>query len=261
MISWLVLLPLSHALVLNSAPSSAPAAHSFDQLLDLLLDEKHFRSQLEQQVQELRDELSIEKLAFDLQRNKTLTELEAFQRAFIKEKSNRFHLEQAYTRLTMDFHHLSLEHSVLKKMYTNLETDFHNVTKSNNRLDKYVQNVSAKHDILEGKHDALAKLNAELVEKVKNQSAESTANKQTIAITTNGINELNQTSITMLNGVRTELAANHADIASNRINIGTNRADVATNKADIVTIQADVTVLKRKQGNYLFVFWKLHKES
>ena len=47
----------------------------------------------------------------------------------------------------------------------------------------------------------------------------------------------------------------------NRVNIGTNRADVATNKADLVTIQADVTVLKRKQGNNLFVFWKLHKES
>ena len=212
MITWLVLLPLSHALVLNAAPSSAPAAHSFDQLLDLLLDEKHFRSQLEQEVKELRDELSIEKLAFDLQRNKTLAELEAFQRAFIKEKLNRFHLEQAYTRLTMDFHNLSLEYSALKKMYTNLETDFQNVSKSNNWLDKYVQNVSAKHDILELKHDALAKLNAELVEKVKNQSAESTANKHAIAIVANDINELNRTSITMLNDVHIELAANYADI-------------------------------------------------
>ena len=190
--------------------------------MDLLLDEKHSRIQLEQQVQELRDELSTQKLAFDQQRNKTLAELDAFQRAFLKEKSNRFNLEQVYTRLMIDFHNLSMEHTALKKFNTNLETEVQNLSESNNSLYKYVQNISAKHD-------ALAKLNTALTEKVNNLSVESTENKQTFA---NVIDVLNQTSIASFNILRTDL-------------------DLAKRKADIVTIRANMADLTQKQGNYL----------
>ena len=225
-IIWFSLLALSNAFVLDSSSTpSAPTAHNFEQLLDLLLDEKHFRTQLEQQVQELRDELTTEKLAFEQQRNVTFVKLDEFQRAFDKEKSNRFHLEQAYTRLTMDFHNLSLEHDALKRNNTDLEAN--------------LRNVSVKY--------------AGLDEKVKNLTVASKDNKQLLSVVANDINVMNQTSIASLNAVHTDIANNHAGIATNRIDIGTNKADIATNLADIATSQADVAELKRKQGNYSFL--------
>ena len=229
------MLALSIAFVLDSSSTpSAPTAHNFEQLLDLLLDEKHFRSQLEQQVRDLRDELATEKLAFGQQSNRTLAELDAFQRAFNKEKSNRFHLEQAYTRLTIEFHNLSLDHDALKK--------------NNKDLEKQLQNVSDNHDVLKRKHDALASLNAVLDEKVKNLTGESMDDKRRLAIVDNDIIAMNQTFISSLSIVHTDIATNRANIATNRVNIGTNRADIATNHANIVTDQADLAEIKRKQG-------------
>lgn len=127
----LSLFGLSRSFVLDS--TSAPSvisSHNFEQLVDLLLDEKHSRNQLGQEVEALRSQLAAQSKAMDEQNNQTKTEIGALHQAFNKEKSNRHQLEQEYARLMMD-------HAALMKQ--------------NGYLEITVQNISADRDYLNEK--------------------------------------------------------------------------------------------------------------
>ena len=75
-------LTATRSFVLNTVNSSALTTHDLQQLLDLLVEERHLRSQLETQVNQLMQEMH--------------------------DNKGRHQLELLYTQLSFDFNNLSL---------------------------------------------------------------------------------------------------------------------------------------------------------
>lgn len=120
-------------LLLNPANSTGTVLtpHNFQQLLDLLIEEKKLRSELETRVDVLEQKI-LENVAA----------LQTFTQAFAKEQSNRHQLQRSYTRLSVDFHNLSLEHAVLMEKHKHLQKGLYNITReSESRLDEIDFNI------------------------------------------------------------------------------------------------------------------------
>ena len=107
------------------------SAHNFNQLLDLLLEEKRLRGQLENHVgslemriSNLQLELASQKMDTDQailhQRNDTEAKMQLFNHTLEKEKSNRHQLEREYTKLSLDYQTLTNQYNDLSAMYTNM---------------------------------------------------------------------------------------------------------------------------------------------
>lgn len=120
-------------LLLNPSNSTGTVLtpHNFQQLLDLLIEEKKLRSELETHVDVLEQKI-LENVAA----------LQTFTQAFAKEQSNRNQLQRSYTRLSLDFHNLSIEHAVLMEKHKHLQKGLYNIThESESRLNEIDFNI------------------------------------------------------------------------------------------------------------------------
>ena len=226
----------AHSFVLDSQNSSSLTPHDFRQLVDLLVEEKHLRSQLETQVSQLVQEV-----------HSNEGRLDAFNQAFNKEKSNRHQLEQSYTHLSIAFHNLSMDHNALTARNKELEKKFLNLTRISqdklSSMDTSIINMNRTIDYLTNETVKIQTLN----QSVSNHFGEVATN---ISSLTNSVYHQQQqlASIDSDNKAislsvatnQAEVSANRAEITKNRANITSALAGVASNIAKISTNQANI---------------------
>lgn len=140
---------LTYSFLLGSTTSpSLPTSHNNEQLFDLLLDEKHFRSLLELMVNKLQAEVTAYMRNTEQQSNKTEAEIEKLKLSLNKEKSNRRQLEQEYTRLSIEFRNLSLSYNEVMVLNKELEEKVHNLSLNHddilreNHVERQVYNLT-----------------------------------------------------------------------------------------------------------------------
>ena len=134
----------SSALVFDSRNQtySGLTSYEFQNLIDLLMDEKQSRHQLEAKVLALEQKLDDTKVeigrqielcehkvntsrdALEKLGNSSESEMASLRQAFNKEKTNRHYLQQAFTRLVNDFQNLTAVNKNLLARNGKLEEEF-----------------------------------------------------------------------------------------------------------------------------------------
>lgn len=197
-----LILSAGNALVLDTANSSSIPAHDFRQLVDLLVEEKHLRSQLENRVNFLEQEI-----------HKNVAKLDAFNRAFLKESSNRHQLELEYARLSLNFRNLSIDHNALIARNEELEKGFLNLTR-------------ISQDKINSMEISITDVNDSLRQDLTNEiSRIQVLNKSFNGYTNDNMNKFISIGYN-LSSIRTHVLANSGKIATNQANIFHNQADI-----------------------------------
>lgn len=234
----LSILTVVRSFVLDTVNSSALTPHDFRQLVDLLVEEKHLRSQLETQVSQL---------VLEVHNNEG--RLDAFNQAFNKEKSNRHQLELSYTQLSIEFHNLSIEHQALMARNKELEKGFLNLTRvSTDRLQSMDTNIrDMNKSTAEYLHNETARIQA-IHQAVSNHFVEVESN---ISSLTNDVFNHQQQLATIesdnkaihfsVSTNQAEVSANRAEITKNRANITSALAKIATSQVEVSANRADIT--------------------
>ena len=226
---------VTHSLFMNSANSSYLTAHDFRQLLDLLMEEKHLRGQLENRVNQLEQELHTNEGKVD-----------AFNQAITKEKSNRHQLETAYTRLLMSFHNLSSDDNALRADHAKeiarnneLEKRFLNLTKD--AMEKFKLHEHEIKNILNKTLDQGLSNKTKIMIRAINQSVRnnvSNINKRVITLEAT-ISSI-AANMTRNHRVITTIEAENMDIRSN---LSKCQAILIRNKAEIALLGANFSSL------------------
>ena len=149
-----VCLSQCYSLLLNYNSSlNLYSAHNFNQLLDLLLEEKHLRGQLENHVgslemriSNLQSELASQKKDTDeeilRQRNETDAKIQLLNHTLVKEKSNRHQLQREYTKLGMNYKTLTTQYNDLSAKYSNMSLAYDLLLKQYSLLEGRLNNLA-----------------------------------------------------------------------------------------------------------------------
>lgn len=154
-------------LLQSASPPMSTATHNYEHLLlDLLLNEKNLRSELEPRIKRLEDGIWAMNTALEQQYNKTEAALEALKQAHSKENQ----LQQAYTRLQMEFQNLSQSQVPLMQRIHDLERQIHNLSLNNIELEKHNNNLEAQVHNLSVHLNTLTKRDNDIEVQIRNLS-------------------------------------------------------------------------------------------